>query len=352
MRLSDGSGVFGIGRRVACLSLLLTGMALGCASPGPPHAPSLYLPKIAGDLTARRAGDRVELRFTAPMRTSDNLPLTKAMRVVVCRQVEHSACLVVPALEREVAPSKVGVPNLVTLGDVLPAEMTQGPPRQLAYRVELENAAGQSAGKSEAAYSAAGAAPTVVEGLRVEGSRLGVVLTWRAAEASDAVVLEREGGVKTERLASNGVDRTLDAEAKPEVAYRYTAVRERTVQMGGRSVVIRSAASAAVPFTLRLVYPPLPPTGLTVAGFATADPAGFAVDLVWQPVDDTGLLAGLAGYNVYREANGRRERLNAAPVQVPAFHDATAAAGVRYQYSVTAVDAKGNESGAVTARVD
>ena len=73
--------------------------------------------------------------------------------------------------------------------------------------------------------------------------------------------------------------------------------------------------------------------------------------MIWQPVDD----AGLGGYNVYRQALdakgaavGARQRLNSVPVKLPGYHDALSAAmsGTRYRYSVTAVDAKGNESGA------
>jgi hypothetical protein len=65
-------------------------------------------------------------------------------------------------------------------------------------------------------------------------------------------------------------------------------------------------------------------------------------------VDDTGLLAGLAGYNVYRSGPAGRKKLNTTPVQVPAFNDATAHPTERYSYSVTAVDGKGNESPAAT----
>jgi hypothetical protein len=134
------------------------------------------------------------------------------------------------------------------------------------------------------------------------------------------------------------------------MAYRYAAVRERVAQIGARSLPYRSATSAPVEFVLRLIYPPLPPTGLTAAGFVSTS-GSYAVDLVWQPVNDSGLLAGLAGYNVYREAvdtAGGATKLNEAPVALPGFHDATASAGTRYRYRVTAVDKKGNESSATT----
>jgi hypothetical protein len=148
----------------------------------------------------------------------------------------------------------------------------------------------------------------------------------------------------------------LDTSAEAETAYLYTAYRQETVQIGGRSLGMRGAETAPLAFTLHDVFPPPVPTDLTVAGFtqpatAPGQPAAYAADLIWQPVDDP----GLAGYNVYRQllaadgtAAGTRVKLNTAPVPLPAFHDATAAAGVRYQWSVTAVDAKGNESTAAT----
>jgi len=63
---------------------------------------------------------------------------------------------------------------------------------------------------------------------------------------------------------------------------------------------------------------------------------------------------GLSGYNVYRAAAedaGRGKKLNGDPVRMPAFHDVLPVAG-RYRYSVTAVDARGNESAAVETVVE
>jgi hypothetical protein len=138
---------------------------------------------------------------------------------------------------------------------------------------------------------------------------------------------------------------TLDTSAEADAPYRYIAVRQRVAQIGGRSLPYRSAESAPAAFILQEIYPPPAPAGLTAAGFVSAS-GSYAVDLVWQPVDDAGLLAGLAGYNVYREAAGAATKLNDAPVQVPGFHDVTASATEGYRYRVTAVDKKGNESAA------
>lgn len=399
------------------LLVVAAGMA-GCASPGPPRAPSLRLPEPVSDLVARRVGDVVELRFTAPERSTDKLPLRAGtMNGVLCRALESGSCVAVAGFSGKTAVATAGPGggrNVVTWRDVLPPDLASGQARLLSYRVEFFNRRGGSAGKSDAAYTAAGRPPLVVEGLRAEGSRLGVVLHWQPAAAAGqgAVLLEREdlgpkaassgraartdatpnvvwleansegsrgqAAVADGRGAQSGGEtggETLDTTAAPDVPYRYTGWRSVTVRLGGRSIEVRSAASTPVEYTLREIYPPPAPAGLSAAGFfapsagATstgtagasqpAAGAGFAVDLVWQPVDSAGLIAGFGGYNVYRAALGggregsasERIRLNTAPVALPGFRDSTANPAETYRYFVTAVDAKGNESAAATVVV-
>jgi hypothetical protein len=346
----------------ACGALLLA----GCASPGPPRPPSLGLPQPVRDLSAERVGDGVELSYTAPWQSTDKLTLRgTTVRGVLCREVEHQGCTVVAGL----TPKVRGQHTLVTWHDDLPAALASGPPRMLSYRVEFFNDTGRSAGPSEAALTVAGSAPAAVGNFHAEGSRLGVVLSWDAALAAEGeVILKREdlapesanatqaGKQDKPRivwLQSNATaGSTLDSTAQPGTPYRYTAVRERVAQLGGGKLHYRSAASAPIEFTLLTIYPPPVPSGLTAAGFADAG-GSYAVDLVWQPVDDAGMVSGLAGYNVYREpldasghSAGERIRLNAQPVPLPAFHDTTARSMQRYRFSVTAVDNRGNESAA------
>jgi hypothetical protein len=408
------------------MGLLVVLGAAGCASPGPPRAPSLRLPEPVSDLAARRVGNVVELRFTAPWRSTDKLPLrVGTIDGVLCRAVqEGQGCVTVAGFSGKTAiatAGPVGSRNVVTWRDSLPPQLTSGPRELLSYRVEFFNRRGRSAGKSEAAYSAAGPAPVAVQDLRAGGSRLGVVLSWRAGLAAEgAVVLEREnlapetaegtpvrrpgttpepqrartsavhraGALKpatAERGATanvmwleanaagggGGGDQTLDTSAEPDVPYRYTAWRSLTVKLGGRSIDLRSTPSNAVEYTLHKSYPPPAPTGLSAAGFFTpasetpgetpGSRAGYAADLIWQPVDDAGLIAGFAGYNIYRakqeggsagepgvEGAGGRIRLNQAPVALPAFRDSRADPANTYRYFVTAVDAQGNESSPAT----
>ena len=99
---------------------------------------------------------------------------------------------------------------------------------------------------------------------------------------------------------------------------------------------MRSALSSPVETTWRNAFPPAAPVGLSAAPFAEG--GAFAVDLVWEPVQEP----GLKGYLVMRQADGAEvEKLTPEPVALPAFHDASAKQGMRYRYSVRAVSAKG-----------
>ncbi len=182
------------------------------------------------------------------------------------------------------------------------------------------------------------------------GERTGPDLVWLQAAPGDA-----------------GAAATVDNTIEPGIAYRYTALRRVQVRVGGRTLELESRHSAPVTVTWQDVYPPPVPTELTALGYtvpaADGQPTGYAVDLVWLPVEDR----QLAGYLVYRQALGEplgeplgqasgdsqrglpaqpgtRLRLTPQPVPTPGFHDAAAQPGQRYLYSVSAIAANGRES--------
>jgi hypothetical protein len=361
------------GLAAALVALALT----GCANPGPPRAPSLFLPAPVADtkIAASRIGNAVEVRFAVPARSTDNLPLRgQQLNGSLCRQLETGPCVPASSLPAKISVAAKGAdgqPNIVTWRDTLPADLATGPPHAIGYRVEFFNTSGVSGGRSDLAIAAAGQAPPAVEGLTAEGSRAGVVLRWNPAPRSAGEVLIRredpataaktpasrnhpEPGVIWLTVDAASPGKVLDATALPNVAYRYTAERSVKVQIGGRELEMRSSESAPVDFTLHEIYAPSTPTALTALGFAT-DTSPFAVDLIWQPVNEPAVM----GYNVYRQpidANGAplgsRILISTAKATLPGFHDATAEAGTRYRYEVTAVDAHGNESTAATTLLE
>lgn len=361
---------------------LLLCLMQGCASPGPPRAPSLRLPERVTDLEAQRRGGAVDLRFTTPTRTADGLLLNAPVIASLCRAVDDGPCQPTASF-----PGGQTVTGTVVWKDILPAELASGADRRLTYKVQLFNPDHRTAGWSDAAWAAAGEAPPGVDAFIAEGSREGIILRWQTRpQAGGEVFVERvqpgtapspaahvvtlrpasprkkpapapvaaaaqTSAVRTLLHAEMGVQQDrgglIDASAQPDVAYRYTAFRSRAVVLGGKPLELHSESTRAVELTLHDVYPPLAPQGLLAAAFPVEPSATFAVDLNWQPVEDP----DLAGYNVYRSslsAEGGNAavpvRLNASPILSPAFRDSGLGAGARLRYTVTAVDRHGNES--------
>ena len=357
------------------LSAALT--LVGCASPGPPQSPSLKLPQPVRDLTAQRIGNIVEVRFTLPANSTDKLPLRGALSGQLCRQLPHQPCLpVAPRASIPLANSN-DIHDLVTWTDTLPSNLTEGPPQLLAYRVEFFSPANRSAGPSNQAFTASGPAPAPVANFQAQGSRLGIVLQWTPSPSPGDVILRREDlappkssspghpttpaptvvwlQITDSTTTTAATDRTLDTAALPETPYRYSALRRAKLQLTNHSIELRSTLSIPIEYTLQGIYPPPAPVGLTAAGYSTGTPSTFAVDLIWQPITETGLITPLAGYNLYREqlsATGEptapRKQLNSSPIPQPSFHDPTANSASTYRYSVTAIDAKGNQSPTAT----
>ena len=383
----------GLSAGAAALLIACTG---GCASPGQPRPPSLNLPETVNDLTAERMGDVVQLRWTTPERTTDHIDIKGPMTAEICRTTVSSAqppsvCLPVARLAVQ--------PGLTHAEEALPPVLTVDPPSLLAYRVQIFNAHGHTAGPTPEVLVASGAAPPLVDQLRATPTADGAMLEWQKTDTTAVMELDRlpvasDGTVapvppkttskssskspikkqtastkkhaptsspklpQTEgsttpievklRTPSQLADAggTIDHTARMGESYRYTGQRVRSVSLGGHTLELRSFASAPVTVVMRNTFPPHAPTGLeAVPGGATA--ADRSIDLSWTPNTE----ADLAGYIVYRQeidskgvAAGTATRLNPTPVVGPAYRDQTATAGSRYAYFVTAVDTAGNES--------
>ncbi len=381
----------------AAAAVPLIAFAAGCASPGPPRPPSLNLPEVVKDLTAERVGDVVHLHWTTPEMTTDRIGIKGAMTAEICRitvtalPLQKPPCTPITRLPVQSGRAHTAEP--------LPPALTVDPPALLAYRVQIFNVHGHSAGLSPEAFAAAGAAPPPVEQLRATPTRDGAMLEWQQSSTSAAVELDRlpvgPDGVVVEPPQRKAVTKssskptikkppashpkpasasapkplqmtatapievklrtpiqpadtggTIDHTPEMGETYQYTAQRVRSVSLGGHTLEMRSAVSSPVTVAMRDTFPPHAPSGLeAVPGGATA--ADRSIDLSWTPDTE----ADLAGYFVYRQevdakgvVAGTATRLNLTPVVGPAYRDQTATAGHRYAYRVTAVDTAGNES--------
>lgn len=356
------------------MSVLATGLAsgvwlAGCGMAAAPQPPSLHLPRLVRDLKAVRSGNAVELSWTGPKQTTDKLKLTGAVKFRICRKQGNSGC--------QTVATTTGLPGkLATYTEQLAGALATGPLRPATYLVEALNKKERSAGASNAAIVLLGAAPAPVEGLTARMAERGVVLRWQPLPASTAgtrVQLHRTlllppGGAKKNSSApatAEPAEQTLAVPAdaageEPGVAldtdvqfdrtYRYTANRLVTQQVDKEKLDAASASSSAVTITTRDTFPPAAPTGLAAVPVSAAMNGGTPeVDLSWSPNTEP----DLAQYHVYRresgmQANPARERIapekDAEPVVAPAFRDMHVQPGQPYVYTVTAVDASGNES--------
>jgi hypothetical protein len=355
-----------ISKITACVATLLLGATLaGCASPGAPQPPSLHLPRPVSDLQAQRVGDGVLLHWTMPHDTTDGQELAGQRVARFCRHVGAGAWALACVSFPEMSAAKVAI------ADALPLEVVKGSPELLTYEVEVLSTAGRSAGASNLAYSASGAAPAPVSGVQAAVTEHGVVLSWQQSPDTGAEILLRRERFHSATAASSAkksannplapqgepdvqilrvhsdAGGTLDASVVSGEKYAYTVQRVKQLTLAGQSVEVRSEPTAAVNVDVRDVFPPQAPQGLAAADPVRGNDGSYALDLSWEANAEP----DLAGYFVYRRdarrdagTQSNAERMNAQILPVPSFHDASILAGHTYAYSVTAVDKSGNES--------
>ncbi len=322
----------------------------GCGTPAAPQPPSLKLPEPVVDLRAIRAGDQVSLTWTMPKRTTDNVILKGDQEAHVCRRVETGPC--------ETAADLQFLPEAPAhFVDHLPVSLISGPPKLMAYVVELRNHAGHNAGPSNPAWTAAGAAPLQVDHLSATPQAEGILLRWHSAGGNEIVRIHRtllpvSGAPKSpgtrgsaapqeQTLEVTGKDQgeALDRDAALDHTYQYSVQRVVELTLESHVLEVFSAPSDTVTIDARDVFPPRTPTAVQ----AIADPKARAIDLSWAPNNES----DLAGYVVYR-----RDTVTSAPAvrvsppgeAAPSFRDASVLFGHRYAYSVSAIDRDGNES--------
>lgn len=348
----------------------------GCGNPGTPLPPSLHIPEPVTDLSAFRTSDTVTLHWTMTRRNTERLMLKGDQRAVVCRAIEKQPCIPVATL-------LVAAAEPASYDDVLPASLSTGTPHLLRYEVRLQSPKGRDAGPSNLVYAAAGAAPPALTSAKAEPTARGILIQWTGPSVAtqpyahgtliarlqrDRVLRPGENAKPSKLETQNGVpqpllqtleapehipadttqpapwtpDHTIDAQALLNRTYRYSVQLVERVSLGGHSLEIAGAPAQSEIVAAVDHFPPAIPTDLNAVANPDGRPAP-SIDLSWSADSD----ADLAGYFVYRRdaAGGTPVRITGnTPVQTSAWSDTTARPGVRYSYSVSAVDSTGNES--------
>ncbi len=306
------------------------------------------------DLQATRKGNKVTLTWTQP-RMAANHQVAK-----VCRNISASSTL--PGSPTCTQPlGEVTQKTSTTTAqftDTLTEDATASDPMQFAiYRVEVRDGRGRSAGFSN--LVSVPLAPILpAKGLHSELDVHGVYLIWENEIEGPHPLLQFDYRVyRSEKGSSNrvmvpylrGLVHTKEGERwsgvdtgiEWEKSYRYwvTPITRVYSQTGQVISEIEGEDSAPIEVVTHDVFPPAVPERLLVV--VNRIPGKKFVDLIWAPNTEK----DLAGYNIYRrEANGKSERINPAPITTLSFQDTNVIAGHTYYYSISAVDIRGNES--------
>ncbi|MGB8594696.1 MAG: hypothetical protein WCD48_04295 [Candidatus Sulfotelmatobacter sp.] len=360
----------------------VAGMA-GCASIGPPEAPSLELPKPPSDLHAARKGDKVTLTWTIPARTTDRQSVRYLGKTDICRSVAGALkqCgtqvgQAAPPADFEQARKRSAKKLSATFTDTLPAALEQEHPTEFAtYAVEVLNKANRGAGISNQGrvplvptlppfgdFSAQTTAPGVLiswqcpatAGRKRDTKYLFRIYRHPESSTSETKIADVEatkcalGAGASDALSSTGsntaadrgISSFLDQTFEWENTYSYRGMVVSVIEMAGTPAIdVEGDDTHEVKVFAHDVFPPAVPSGLQ-AVFSGPGQQAF-IDLIWTPVADT----DLDGYNVYRHEDGAAPvKVNSELVKTPAFRDSRVVAGKTYFYSVSAVDQRGNES--------
>lgn len=294
-------------------SLLL----VGCGYVGDPLPPALHIPHRVTDLNAVQRGDQIEIRFTTPALTTEELGINhfESMELRI-GPLPKEFTLETWAAEARPISAPLPLPGKPVQVNVPAADWTG---KEVLIAVRFAGARGRLSDWSNSVTLTprAGLSPPRIEAaLHPEGVRL----SWPSGQ----VRLYRGEDLIATVTGTEYIDKAVELGK----TYSYQA---QAIESGSESL-----RSDPVSITVEDKFAPRPPGALTVV-------AGLdSIELTWEPNTE----ADLSGYRIYRALGTAEFSVLADAVESPAFSDRTAAATGVHRYRVTAVDRAGNESAA------
>ena len=346
--------------RAYIISLILAlSTLLGCGVPGAPLPPSADIPRFVGDLKAVRKGDTVTLTWTTPTETSDGELIRKPGKMLVQRALRPgpNADLVFQTIsELPLSPTlKEGRGEQATAQDVLTNVLHSGGSDFAVYTVLAQGHNGKSFGLPNRVSVPLVPNLPPPQKISANPAPTGIMIRWEPSGPTPATanqqtqyaykLMRRLQGAKepvlvTQLRADDPANSFIDTGIEWEKSYQYWIVPVTLWQDGNRKGEIEGDDSPVADVLAHDSFPPAIPTGLE-AVYSPAAQNSF-IDITWTANTEP----DLAGYNVYRHSgNEPPVKINSELVKTPRFPDPGVHAGVKYFYSVSAVDLRGNESG-------
>jgi hypothetical protein len=343
---------------LAAILILVISALLGCGVPGAPLPPSADIPRFVGDLKAVRKGDTVTLTWTTPTETSDGELIRKPGKMLLQRALRsgpNSDLVFQTISELPLQPTlKEGRGEQATAKDTLTNLLRPGGSGFALYMVLAQGRNGKSFGLPNrvsvplvpnlAPPSKLSANP-VPTGIMISWEPSGPVPNANTQTQYAYKVMRRLQGAKdpvvvTQVKADDAANSFTDTGIEWEKSYLYWIVPVTLWQDENRKGEIEGDDSPLVDVLAHDSFPPANPSGVE-AVYSPATTNSF-IDITWTANTEP----DLAGYNVYRRReNELPVKINSDLIKTPRFPDPGVQPGMKYFYSVTAVDLRGNESG-------
>jgi hypothetical protein len=338
--------------------VFLAASLLGCGVPGAPLPPSADIPRFVGDLKAVRKGDTVTLTWTMPTETSDGELIRKPGKMLVQRALRTgpgSDLQFHTITELPLQPTlNEGRGDQVTAKDNLTNVLHSSGADFAVYTVVAEGHNGKSFGLPNrvSVPLVPNLPPPKISATPVP---TGVMIRWESLGSAPITankqtqyaykLMRRLQGAKdpvlvTELKADDPANSFIDTGIEWEKNYQYWMVSITLWQDGNRKGEIEGDDSPVVDVLAHDSFPPAIPT--RVEAVYSAGAQNSFIDITWSANTEP----DLAGYNVYRHTGNEQPlKINSDLVKTPRFADPGVQPGMKYFYSVTAVDLRGNESG-------
>ena len=307
----------------ATLVILLAALT-SCGYIGDPLPPSLEIPVSVTNLRATQVSDKLVVRYSQPLLTTENLKL-KSIEATELRAGPLGTSdfnldkWAASASRFEAQASKDGVVELE-----LPTKDWTGQEVVVAVRV-------MSSKQRYSAWSNLVIAPIIVPltppaNLKAQARADGVLLQWLAAAGTEYRIFRGSTA-----LASATSGEYVDTTAEFDKPYTYQVQAFRKLN---EKQIAESLISKQVEITPNDTFPPAAPAGLQlIQGVAS-------IEITWQRSTEP----DFKSYKIWRaEGDGPFTPLTEGITQT-SHSDRTAARGKKYRYAISAIDNSGNES--------
>jgi len=311
---------------LACL------MLAGCGYVGPVLPPSPNIPNPVTDLQAIEKGDRLNITFSVPPRTTDSIVIKHYTAIDLAIGPADTPFdfdkWSASAQHFEVAAPPVDpeAPKPEPVSKALPAAEWVGKHVVVAVRTSTRKEDHFSQWSNRVLLDVI--SPLSAPNTKVEATKNGYLLTWPDEGAGVHYLIFRRGPTdKTPvQIGTSDDPLYLDRTSQWDTLYNYTVVAQKGTA--------QSNSSKELTITHADTFAPDVPASIV----ALAGPD--SIEVSWSRSPD----ADLKGYYVYRSTNGGDFVRQGDVVNVPTFSDHTVEHGKSYRYEISAVDQKANES--------